>query len=572
MARVIITVAGEDVVVGGNIDVIGTTAPGEVITVVSGRIALNSSFNTGGDTINLPGSASDYQVSVQGTVVTLVGPDATLVIPAGPNGTAITFDGGTDSRTLVFDANAQAFVLGDQTIGATAQSLAATDTANTIVTVSGFDGSQSLDGGDGYDVLVATLAPGAVVPDGAPFSGFERLELLAPSGGGIIEFDLNDVNAPSQGEVLVVDASAFGDDTQIFLSAYPDVSAYRVELIGGAAADYLDADNGRGGDIVRGGGGGDELWAGNSAADGRGDFAYGGEGDDFLNSIGRQINALFGEEGDDQFFVYGNAPTYADGGAGNDSFFFQTYLGLEDRVIGGPGQDRLLVTTLPTDAALAVVSGVEMLEIEEAVDIALGQGFVISGISAVAVFADSGNRLDASGISRSIALSGGAGADELTGGSAGDVIAGGGGADVLTGGAGADLFVYRAQTDSIGADGRDTITDFTSGQDRIDLTAAFASETLAYVGSFDNLAAASAAIGAGTETSFAFISGAGGGTLIVDSDGDGAFTDADFQIRLEGVSPFDPGDVDAAVVTSAVVSDLMLAPFDDAALAGVAFG
>ena len=66
-------------------------------------------------------------------------------------------------------------------------------------------------------------------------------------------------------------------------------------------------------------------------------------------------------------------------------------------------------------------------------------------------------------------LIGGGAADTLIGGDGNDAIQGGGGADTLSGGAGADLFVYAAASDSTAA-ARDTITDFVSGTDRIDLS------------------------------------------------------------------------------------------------------
>ena len=47
-----------------------------------------------------------------------------------------------------------------------------------------------------------------------------------------------------------------------------------------------------------------------------------------------------------------------------------------------------------------------------------------------------------------------------------DSIAGGGGADILTGGSGADLFIYKAPSE-----GGDTITDFTSGVDKLQFSA-----------------------------------------------------------------------------------------------------
>jgi VCBS repeat-containing protein len=67
-------------------------------------------------------------------------------------------------------------------------------------------------------------------------------------------------------------------------------------------------------------------------------------------------------------------------------------------------------------------------------------------------------------------LEGGSAADRLSGGDGRDWLAGRGGADQLTGGGDADVFFYYAASDSTAAQ-RDTITDFQSGLDRIDISA-----------------------------------------------------------------------------------------------------
>ena len=61
-------------------------------------------------------------------------------------------------------------------------------------------------------------------------------------------------------------------------------------------------------------------------------------------------------------------------------------------------------------------------------------------------------------------LIGGEGRDTLEGGAGDDWLSGGAGTDTLTGGAGADTFAYHA------GDGSDTITDFSDGEDKIDLS------------------------------------------------------------------------------------------------------
>ena len=64
------------------------------------------------------------------------------------------------------------------------------------------------------------------------------------------------------------------------------------------------------------------------------------------------------------------------------------------------------------------------------------------------------------------AITGTAGRDTLTGSAGDDRITGLAGADTLTGGAGADVFVFNDIRD-----GRDTITDFVAGTDKLDLKA-----------------------------------------------------------------------------------------------------
>lgn len=67
-------------------------------------------------------------------------------------------------------------------------------------------------------------------------------------------------------------------------------------------------------------------------------------------------------------------------------------------------------------------------------------------------------------------LIGGDGADTLVGGSGTDWFVGGAGADTMTAGSHANVFIYRAMTDSTAA-APDTINNFVSGRDVIDLSA-----------------------------------------------------------------------------------------------------
>jgi Ca2+-binding RTX toxin-like protein len=73
--------------------------------------------------------------------------------------------------------------------------------------------------------------------------------------------------------------------------------------------------------------------------------------------------------------------------------------------------------------------------------------------------------------SASLRLIGGASADTLTGGGGNDLIFGGLGADMLRGNGGADRFVYTDVAQSRSAGGIDRIVGFQSGVDKIDLSA-----------------------------------------------------------------------------------------------------
>jgi Ca2+-binding RTX toxin-like protein len=69
-------------------------------------------------------------------------------------------------------------------------------------------------------------------------------------------------------------------------------------------------------------------------------------------------------------------------------------------------------------------------------------------------------------------LQGGAGKDNIDGGTGNDVLNGGADADLMFGGLGSDVFEFGSLLDSKNG-AYDTIADFTSGQDKIDLAALY---------------------------------------------------------------------------------------------------
>ncbi|MER2512805.1 MAG: peroxidase family protein, partial [Nitrosomonas ureae] len=79
-------------------------------------------------------------------------------------------------------------------------------------------------------------------------------------------------------------------------------------------------------------------------------------------------------------------------------------------------------------------------------------------------------------------LNGGAGIDILNGGNGADTLIGGPSADTLIGGAGADIFDYFAAVGHSNPANRDTIMDFETGIDKIDLSAIDANVTAGFPG------------------------------------------------------------------------------------------
>lgn len=132
-----------------------------------------------------------------------------------------------------------------------------------------------------------------------------------------------------------------------------------------------------------------------------------------------------------------------------------------------------------------------------------------------------------SGLDGNDLLIGNAGKDALLGGTGDDVLRGMAGADLLTGGDGADVFVFTATGDSTTGQ-VDTITDFTSGIDRIDLSAIDANSGLDGDQAFTLIGSAKFS---GTAGELRVFVGANGVMHVNgDTNGDGL---ADFALKLD---------------------------------------
>ncbi len=328
----------------------------------------------------------------------------------------------------------------------------------------------------------------ATVTDGNDVVTGLRIDLSDLGGGTIVLEGITSVSDLTE-DMFILDGSASGTATVHHGTASGDT------LDGTAGADKMMGLEGD--DTLKGGKGNDILYGGED-----GDTLEGGEGFDALYG-GEGIDTLKGGEGID--FLYGGEhKDYLHGGAGNDYLYGE---GGNDELYGGDGRDLLVGDEggdrLEGGAGHDTLTGGEGADTfvfsagdghDRITDFSNGEDTIdLSAFTGITEFSDlhirqAGNdvRIDLSEYGggtvtlENFTLSdldetdftfyrdeytGTDGADTLTGEAGDDTITGLGGDDTLTGGAGADTFVFEA------GHGSDTVTDFTDGEDLIDLSA-----------------------------------------------------------------------------------------------------
>ncbi len=334
------------------------------------------------------------------------------------------------------------------------------------VTLTGNNSANVLTGTTGDDHLIG-------FGGGDTLMGLEGNDTLEGGSGNnvLIGGDGCDTYVVSSASDAIVEFANEGLDTvQTALASFSIASFGQVENLTGTGANQTLTGNGRD-NLITGGSGNSILNGGNGS-----DTLIGGDGNDRLN----------GGAGADSMT----------GGAGNDVYTVDNALDVVNET--GGGNDTILSKI---DYELAPGLEVENLRV------AYGVGaLTLTGNELV-------NRIY--GGLGDDTLAGGAQNDILTGGAGNDRLIGGDGLDSLTGGDGADTFVFNRAIATT-----DTVKDFVSGLDHIEISAAgFGGGLVA--GALDADAFLVNSTGKAADAEDRFIYNGTNGYLYFDADGNG---------------------------------------------------
>ena len=462
----------------------------------------------------------------------IVTPNASLVIPdadftdVGAGGaTAISFAGYVYLDSVTTDANVS--------FGITSSGQFISDTEGAALTIGGgviaatgsahFDNAGDISVTNGTGVMTVGASnnvtnSGRIAADVGVFlaSNFDSLLNTGTIIGSTHAVHMEDFHlaltnlgslSASHGSAVLVDGDSgsvvnSGSITGLFgaIEVVPGVFDFHLTNSGLITGDITDV--GPGQDVIANSGiitGTVNLGAGNDSFAGghlTGDLIM-GLGNDTVDARGNAVTGVISDAGgSDTYYVDSVLTRIADTGAGMD--------------------------TVLAWSSFQLTGGLEVLQLQGSAD--------LTGIGNALANALTGN----AGDNR---LFGGLGNDKLMGGDGDDALRGGFGADKLTGGDGADSFIFTSlgQTGTTGMT-EDTITDFTQGEDHIDLHAIDAITGNATADHFTFIGAAA----------FSHVAGqlhavqSGAATLAeMDVNGDAV---ADAVIRLSGLLSLTAGD------------------------------
>ncbi|MFO1034633.1 MAG: calcium-binding protein [Hyphomicrobiales bacterium] len=473
--------------------------------------------HTGGGGDDTIGGTNFYGVFGGAGNDTLIGDGADNLITGGGGNDIIegrggfnTLDGGKGVNTLSY-ANETADLIINLPVAYALHGVF-TDTISNFQNVTGGSGDDSLAGDVGNNILKGGAG------DDHIFGGLGGADLL--SGGS------NTAYGDTVDFFNWADPSGKGVTISLAIKSAQTVGSGKVtisefeNLVGSQLADTLTGDagankiyGGNGNDVIEGGAGADYI-------DGENDvdtitYAH--------SKFGVKVDLSLQGVGPQQALVLG----VADDAAGDDLHGIENVIGTaKDDWIQGDGNDNVIEGGLGNDVLIG--TGSEDTVSFESSTKAIFFDFALEGVSGTW---NTGAGIDTiMGFGRVI---GGKAGDTLIGEVNGDYITGGLGADTLTGELGADKFIYRNL-----AEKGDHITDFTSGQDVIMITAAGFKNT---VFGQTHLASGSTPV-ASNSTDAWFLYDTDDGKLYFDDDGTGVHA----QVLLLTLDNFATGGLIAA--------------------------
>ena len=493
--------AGDDIIVGNEADNVLEGSAGA--DDIDGDAGLDTASYAGSDaavTVNLSdGTATggdaegDTLVSIENLTGsahddTLTGDTAENVLEGGDG--ADTLDGGAGADTASYAASDAAITV-DLSTGTKSGGHAAGDTITNIESLlgsrysdvlTGDAGANRLTGGPGNDRLTGRAGADTLVGG----TGLDTASYAASAAAVTVNLETGAATGgDAQGDTLdsIENLTGSAHDDTLISDADNNV------LEGGAGADTLDGGDGidtasyagsasrvdvrlSGTVVNHGDATGDTLTnIENLIGSAHNDILAGNGEDNALTGLAGN-DLLWASSGDD-LLTGGPGADRLVGGAGNDT---ASWAGSSDGVTvrlhslkasGGDAQGDTFLYTV--DVAYTDAGGVEQTESLPDVENLIGSNHddilagdrrdngIDGGAGNDTLYGGPGGGDDV--------MAGGLGNDRLFGGQGNDTLIGGPGDDRLAGGPGADVFVFGP------GDGADTVTDFSSGTDKIDLMA-----------------------------------------------------------------------------------------------------